>query len=167
MQETVASRPQGRKGQYLSFRLGSDDYAVDILRVQEIRGWEKVRALPDSQDYVKGVLDLRGTIVPIIDLRVRFGNASPEYSATTVVIVMSVQTADGSTQLVGAVVDAVSDVLDIDSAQLKPPPQIGGAVGRRYLNGMVSLPRGMVILLNLDKLFDPTELGTLQDLADE
>lgn len=167
MQETVASRPQGGKGQYLSFRLGSDDYAVDILRVQEIRGWEKVRALPDSQDYVKGVLDLRGTIVPIIDLRVRFGNASPEYSATTVVIVMSVQTADGSTQLVGAVVDAVSDVLDIDSAQLKPPPQIGGAVGRRYLNGMVSLPRGMVILLNLDKLFDPTELGTLQDLADE
>jgi len=167
MQETVASRPQGRKGQYLSFRLGSDDYAVDILRVQEIRGWEKVRALPDSQDYVKGVLDLRGTIVPIIDLRVRFGNASPEYSATTVVIVMSVQTADGSTQLVGAVVDAVSDVLDIDSAQLKPPPQIGGTVGRRYLNVLVSLPRGMLILLNLDKLFDPTELGTLQDLADE
>ena len=167
MQETVAARPQARKGQYLSFRLGSDDYAVDILRVQEIRGWEKVRALPDSEDYVKGVLDLRGTIVPIIDLRVRFGNASPEYSATTVVIVMSVQTADGGTQLVGAVVDAVSDVLDIDGTQLKPPPQIGGTVGRRYLNGMVSLPRGMVILLNLDKLFDPAELGGLQDLVGE
>ncbi|WP_078121893.1 chemotaxis protein CheW [Thiosocius teredinicola] len=165
MQEQATVGTQRHKGQYLSFSLGADDYAADILRVQEIRGWEKVRTLPDSPDYVKGVLDLRGTIVPIIDLRVRFGNKQPEYSSTTVVIVLSIKVPDGRTHLVGAVVDAVSDVLDIDSSDLKPPPEIGGAVSKRYLDGMVSLPRGMVILLNLDKLFDPGELNSLYEKA--
>lgn len=165
MQENANSRPRPRSGQYLSFRLGSDDYAVDILRVQEIRGWEKVRTLPDAESYVKGVLDLRGTIVPIIDLRVRFGESAPAYSATTVVIVMSVETGADDQQLVGAVVDGVSDVLDIDCDDLKKPPQIGGKISARYLDGMVSLPRGMVVLLNLDKLFDPAELDGLRELA--
>ena len=154
-------------GQYLSFHLGEEDYAVDILRVQEIRGWESVRTLPDSQDYVKGVLDLRGKIVPIIDLRIRFGDKDPAYTATTVVIVMSVETESGETHQVGAVVDGVSDVLDIAETDLKPPPQIGGMVSRRYLDGMVSLPRGMVILLNLDRLFDERELDSLQGLAEQ
>jgi purine-binding chemotaxis protein CheW len=165
MQEHVSKHAMGEKGQYLSFRLGAEDYAVDILRVQEIRGWEKVRSLPDSEDYVKGVLDLRGTIVPIIDLRVRFGESDPAYSATTVVIVMAVDLGESQQQLVGAVVDGVSDVLDIDRSDMKPPPNIGGTVSRRYLEGMVSLPRGMVILLDLDKLFDPNELAGLRDLA--
>ena len=164
MQDANPSSNDGA-GQYLSFRLGGDDYAVDILRVQEIRGWENVRALPESRDYVKGVLDLRGTIVPIIDLRVRFGQPEPDYVQTTVVIVMSVKTASGETHLVGGVVDGVSDVLDIDGADLKPPPTIGGAINRRYLSGMVSLPRGMVILLDLDKLFDPSELDELQHVV--
>lgn len=165
MQQPVSPNAAGHKGQFLSFRLGSDDYAVDILRVQEIRGWETVRALPDSADYVKGVLDLRGIIVPIIDLRMRFGHDDPEYSATTVVIVLSVKGEDGGPQLVGAVVDAVSDVLDIGAAELKPPPRIGGGISRRYLEGMVSLPRGMVVLLDLDRLFDHAELHGLRDLA--
>jgi purine-binding chemotaxis protein CheW len=154
-------------GQYLSFRLGQEDYAVDILRVQEIRGWEAVRTLPDSRDFVKGVLDLRGCIVPIIDLRIRFGEKSPVYQATTVVIVLSVRTpADGMHQ-VGAVVDGVSDVLDIADGELKPPPRIGGMVSRRYVDGMVSLPGGMVILLDLDRLFDEHELDRLQELTEE
>ena len=165
MQEHVSTHATGDKGQYLSFHLGAEDYAVDILRVQEIRGWEKVRSLPDSEDYVKGVLDLRGTIVPIIDLRIRFGERDPEYKATTVVIVMAIDLGESRQHLVGAVVDGVSDVLDIDRNDLKPPPNIGGAVSRRYLEGMVSLPRGMVILLDLDRLFDPSELASLRDLA--
>jgi purine-binding chemotaxis protein CheW len=165
MYEQASTRPQGEKGQYLTFRLGADDYAVDILRVQEIRGWEKVRSLPDSEAHVKGVLDLRGTIVPIVDLRIRFGETEPEYSATTVVIVMAIDLGESQQHLVGAVVDGVSDVLDIDRTELKPPPNIGGTVSRRYLEGMVSLPRGMVILLDLDRLFNPDELSTLRDLA--
>ena len=153
-----------QRGQYLSFRVGTDDYAVDILRVQEIRGWERVRALPDSRDFVKGVLDMRGIIVPIIDLRVRFGNPDPAYSGTTVVIVVSVDREDGGRQLIGAVVDSVSDVLDVDASNLRPPPELGGAVNRQYLDGMVSLERGMVVLLNLNRLFGPVDLAGLDDV---
>jgi purine-binding chemotaxis protein CheW len=167
MQQQPTSRTSGQTGQYLSFRLGADDYAVDILRVQEIRGWETVRSLPDSEPYVKGVLDLRGNIVPIVDLRVRFGATEPEYSTTTVVIVMAVDFGEQRRHLVGAVVDGVSDVLDIDRNDLKPPPDIGGTVSRRYLEGMVTLPRGMVILLDLDKLFSPAEMNTLSSLASD
>ena len=113
-------------GQYLSFRVGTDDFAVDILRVQETRGWEKVRVLPDSRDFLKGVLDLRGIIAPIVDLRIRFGNPQPAYSGKTVVIVVSVGQDAGGRQLVGAVVDSVSDVLEVDSGDLRPPPKLGG-----------------------------------------
>lgn len=166
MREETSAVGAGSSGQYLSFHLGEEDYAVDILRVQEIRGWETVRTLPDSRDYVKGVLDLRGSIVPIIDLRIRFGDSSPTYTATTVVIVVAVHAANGEAHQVGAVVDGVSDVLDIGNDDLKPPPQIGGTVSRRYLNGMASLPGGVVILLDLDKLFDADELDGLQEVAE-
>jgi purine-binding chemotaxis protein CheW len=162
--QTAGTAPRG--GQYLSFRLGQDDYAVDILRVQEIRGWENVRSLPDAQGYVKGVLDLRGTIVPIIDLRIRFATGEPEYAPTTVVIVLSMVGSDGRSHLVGAVVDGVSDVLNVDAGDLKAPPEFGGAVSRRYLDGMVSLERGMVILLDIDRLFDARELDQLTDGPD-
>jgi purine-binding chemotaxis protein CheW len=153
----------GQSGQYLSFRVGSDDYAVDILRVQEIRGWEKVRALPDSREYVKGVLDMRGTIVPIIDLRIRFGEEDPTYLPTTVVIVVSVEKQEAGRQLVGAVVDSVSDVLDVSSSELKPAPELGGGDNRRYLDGMVSLERGVVVFLNLDRLFGGMDLDAVAE----
>jgi purine-binding chemotaxis protein CheW len=153
--------PVSHSGQYLSFRVASDDYAVDILRVQEIRGWENVRALPDSHDYVKGVLDMRGTIVPIIDLRIRFGQPDPDYSATTVVIVVAVEKAGAERQLVGAVVDSVSDVLDVSGTDLKPAPELGRGANRNYLDGMVSLERGVVVFLNLDRLFGGMDLGSL------
>lgn len=165
MHQTASTDAHTGAGQFLSFTLGADDYALDILRVQEIRGWENVRALPDSPDYVKGVLDLRGTIVPIFDLRVRFGDPSPAYSATTVVIVVSVQLGDGRQNLVGAVVDGVSDVLDITSAERRAPPILGARTSQCYLAGMVTLPRGMVILLDIDKLFDQHELSEICDRA--
>ncbi|MDJ0738227.1 MAG: chemotaxis protein CheW [Gammaproteobacteria bacterium] len=163
MQETTSIETVERDGQYLSFRIGSDDYAVDILRVQEIRGWEAVRALPDSRDYVKGVLDMRGTIVPIVDLRVRFGIADADYSKTTVVIVVAVERSEGRRQLVGAVVDSVSDVLDVDAANRKATPDIGLTVNRQYIDGMVTLERGMVVLLDLDALFGQLDLDAIVD----
>ena len=144
--------------QFLSFYLGGEVYGVDILRVREIRGWETARSLPDAPAYVKGVLDLRGTIVPVIDLRVRFGLPDPEYSATTVVIVMSVRDAQGGVRVIGAVVDAVSDVMDIAGPDIKPAPRLGGCIGSSYLNGMVTVADGMVILLDIDQLFDMREL---------
>lgn len=163
MHENRSAANISNKGQYLSFRIGDDDYAVDILRVQEIRGWEKAREIPDSRDYVKGVLDMRGTIVPIIDLRIRFGQPAPAYSTTTVVIVVAVEKEDGGRQLVGAVVDSVSDVLDVDTSNMKPPPRMGRGGAQKYLRGMVSLERGMVVLLDLDRLFGSIELDYASD----
>lgn len=150
-------------GQFLSFTLGSEDYGVDILRVQEIRGWQSVRSLPEAAEYVKGILDLRGVIVPIVDLRIRFGVEDVVYSETTVVIVMGIKSKD-SAYLVGAVVDAVSDVLDVSGEEIKPAPSIGSAIGKKYLRGMVSLDRGMVILLDIDKLFSAQEQIELEQI---
>lgn len=152
-------------GQFLSFRLGKETYGVDILRVQEIRGWEQVRPLPDMPAHVKGVLDLRGTIVPIIDLRVRFGEQEPEYLPTTVVIIVAVRRPEGGQHLVGVVVDGVSDVLNAKDAEVKPPPRLQGGEGRRYVSGMISLPEGMVVLVDIDHMLDERELAELEGLA--
>lgn len=146
-------------GQYLSFYLGGEAFGVDILRVQEIRGWEQVRPLPDSPEYVKGVLDLRGTIVPIVDLRMRFGVSEPVYEPTTVVIIVSVAMPGGDDQLVGMAVDGVSDVLDTSQVEVKPPPTSVAGIGRRYLIGMLSTDDGVVILVDADTILSDQELA--------
>jgi purine-binding chemotaxis protein CheW len=138
---------------------------VDILRVQEIRGWEELRPLPDTPDYVKGVLDLRGIIVPIIDLRIRLNMVDVEYHPTTVIIVLSVEKEGSEDQLVGAVVDAVSDVLDVAEKDIKKAPVIGSKISDRYMRGMVSQGGRMVVLLDVDLLFKANELGLLENLG--
>jgi purine-binding chemotaxis protein CheW len=148
--------------QYLSFSLGEEDYGVDILRVQEIKGWEGVRPLPDTPEYVKGVLDVRGAIVPIIDLRLRFDLESAEYTSTTVFIVVTVQS-NGKSFMRGIVVDKVSDVLDVDVDGVKPAPKLERAVSNQYISGVVTLGERMVVLLNLDRLFGSDELEKLED----
>ena len=159
--QQASNSPALREGQYLTFFLGGEAFGVDILRVQEIRGWEPVRPIPDAPAQVKGVLDLRGTIVPIIDLRMRFGNAEPEYEPTTVVIIVSVQAGDGDPQLVGMVVDGVSDVLDTANHAIKPPPLSVGGIGRSYLVGMVSLDEGMVVLVDVDGILGDQGIGDI------
>lgn len=159
------TQDENMNGQYLSFTLGGEDYGVDILRVQEIRGWEELRPLPDTPDYVKGVLDLRGTIVPIIDLRIRMNMTNVEYHPTTVIIVLSVMSEGGHSQQVGAVVDAVSDVLDVKADEIKKAPSIASKINDRYLRGMVSRDERMVVLLDVDLLFKANELGVLEGLG--
>jgi purine-binding chemotaxis protein CheW len=151
-------------GQYLSFTLGEEVYGVDVLKVQEIRGWEEVRPLPDTPDYVKGVLDLRGAIVPIIDMRLRFNLTDVEYTATTVTIILNVDTHE-KTHMIGVVVDGVSDVLDIQEQDVKDAPSLGGNIDTRYILGMVSKDDHVVLLLDGDNLLDPDELMSL-DIED-
>jgi len=150
-------------GQYLSFTLGGEEYGVDILRVQEIKGWEPVRQLPDTPDYLKGVLDLRGEIVPIVDLRSRFKLARADYSPTTVTIVLALRVEQGQ-QVIGIVVDGVSDVLDVQEVEVRPAPELGVQVNNRYIVGMVNRGERMVVLLDADRLFHPDEL-VLADLV--
>lgn len=151
--------------QYLTFLLGDDIYGVDILRVQEVRGWTKVREIPNTPAYVKGVLDLRGTIVPIIDLRMRLSIEEAEYTPITVVIVLAIEVGDEK-YVIGVVVDTVSDVLDVDKANIKKAPNFGAQIETRFIDGMVMAEAGMVVLMNIDKMLNPEELSALQDMAE-
>ncbi len=152
---------EGFDTQYLSFTLGDEDYGVDILRVREIKGWERVRPLPDMPESIKGVLDLRGIIVPIIDLRTRFNIEDVEYTPTTVTIVLTVKV-DDKEQVMGVVVDSVSDVLDISAQDMKSAPNLGTRVNTRFIKGMVTLGERIVVLLDVDKLMNPEELGLIE-----
>jgi purine-binding chemotaxis protein CheW len=150
--------------QFLSFTLGVEDYGVNILRVQEIRGWEEVREIPNTPDYIKGVLNLRSSVIPIIDLRIRFGLETVEYLTTTVIIVLSVKKED-STHVMGIVVDAVSDVLNIDPDDVKDAPNFGAKINTKYMKGMVMVDDRMVILLDADKLLDQDELSAIENMS--
>lgn len=142
--------------QFLTFELAGESYGVEILKVQEIRGWEPVREIPNTPGYIKGALNLRGSIVPIVDLRERFNMEETEYSPVTVVIVLCVDTKVGA-NVVGVVADAVSDVLDIDNAEIKSSLKLGSKIDTRYMRGMYVGKKQMVMLLDVDKLLDSEE----------
>ncbi|GAB4259841.1 MAG: chemotaxis protein CheW [Methylomicrobium sp.] len=156
-----ASTPGGE--QFLTFELAGEMYGVEILKVQEIRGWEPIRKIPKTPSYIKGALNLRGSIVPILDLRERFDMASVEYTPVTVVIVLNVDTSTGP-MVMGVVADAVSDVLDIRREEIKKAPALGSKIDTRYMRGMYVGKKGMIMLLNADKLLDPDELEQIGDL---
>lgn len=137
--------------QVLTFTLGKETYGVEILRVQEIRGWSTVTRVPQAPPHVLGVLNLRGSIVPIVDLRMRFRLEQAEYTAITVIIVLSVETSGGRCDL-GVVVDGVSDVIDIKAADLKPTPELGSEASSDFIQGLLTVGESMVMLLDIDRL---------------
>ncbi|MDH5392534.1 MAG: chemotaxis protein CheW [Gammaproteobacteria bacterium] len=163
--EKVSSETVARHLQYLTFLLGEDIYGVDILRVQEVRGWTKVRKIPNTPEYVKGVLDLRGTIVPILDLRMRLSLDKVEYSPITVVIVLAIEVGENK-YTIGVVVDTVSDVLDVVKSEIKQSPDFGSKVETKFVEGMVMTESGMVVLMDIDKMLNPEELSALKHIAD-
>jgi len=137
--------------QVLTFFLGAEHFGVDILRVQEIRGWTPVTRIPQVPPHVLGVLNLRGAVVPIIDLRLRFQLAQADFTPLTVIIVLSVRTRSGQREF-GLVVDGVSDVLDIDRSQLKETPSLGDRAASEFIQGLAIAGERMLILLNVDEL---------------
>jgi len=138
--------------QFLTFMLNGEEYGVDILRVQEIKGWENATEIPNTPPYVLGVINLRGAIMPVIDMRLRFGFPSVEYTAATVVIVLRVRNENGQERTMGFVVDAVSDVYNIPVGNLQPPPDFGGTIRTDYVRGLAMVDEKMVILLDVDYL---------------
>jgi len=142
--------------QYLTFLLAGEEYGVDILRVQEIKGWDNVTPIPNTPSYVKGVINLRGTIIPIIDLRQRFGIPGISYGPMTVVIVLKVVGGERE-RTMGIVVDGVSDVYNVASADMNPPPDFG-AVDVGYVNGLATVGDKMVIVLNIDALLNNLDI---------
>lgn len=140
-------------GQYLTFMLASEEYGLEILRVQEIKGWDRATPIPNTPEHVLGVLNLRGAIVPIIDLRMRFGLEQVPYGPTTVVIVVRTHTEDQE-RTVGLVVDAVADVYRLEQSEIQPAPELGDDTSSQYISGLATVSGKMVVLLNIDALID-------------
>ncbi len=158
----LAQAREPSTAQYLTFQLADEFYGLEILKVREIRGWEPVREIPNTPDFIKGALNLRGAIVPIVDLRERFGMKKVDYSPVTVVIVLSlVDQADDL--VIGIVADAVSDVLDINKDEIRSAPNLGSKIDTRYMQGMYVNGSRMIMLLNVNKLLNPEEFANLTD----
>jgi purine-binding chemotaxis protein CheW len=148
--------------QYLTFMLADEEYGVDILRVQEIRGWDSATPVPNMPGYILGVVNLRGTVVPVIDLRQYFNLESIPFDKTTVVIVVKVTDQDEKTErTMGIVVDAVSEVHNISSDELKPAPEFGGALNTDAIKGLATIDDNMLIMLDINELMNN---GVLQKL---
>ena len=146
------SQPDG--GQFLTLRLGTEDYAIDILRVQEIRSYEAPTRMVNAPAFVKGVVNLRGVIVPRVDLRLKLNVGTADYNEFTVVIILNVR---GT--VVGAVVDAVSDVVTLTPESIKPAPQFETAIDARFITGLADLSSRMLIVMNIEALMSNVELG--------
>lgn len=157
---------QADDDQFLTFIMAGEEYGVDILCVQEIRGWENATPLPNAPPHIKGVINLRGTIVPIVDLRQCFGLDSIEYTPVTVVIVLKVESSSGS-RIMGIVVDAVSDVYTLSETEMKMPPDLGDAVQTDYIRGLVNVDGKMVILLNINRLLDIDGMPNLKEVTQQ
>lgn len=151
--QSQTAETEADTNQYLTFMLAGEEYGVDILRVQEIKGWDSVTRIPNTPDFVKGVINLRGTIVPIVDLRERFDLDPKAYGPTTVVIVLKVIAEEGE-RIMGIVVDAVSDVYNVSDESIRPTPEIGGVIDTGFVRGLASVDEKMVIFLEIDQLIN-------------
>ena len=145
----------------LVFILGTEEFGVDILKVQEIRGYEKVTPIPAAPAFLKGIVNLRGVIVPVIDLRVKFSMPEPRYDSTTVMVVLRV-----GGRIIGIVVDAVSDVVRLSAGEIKAAPRLGSVVDSTYLEGLAVQSERMILLLDIEKFLSSGELNLLDRVAE-
>lgn len=148
----------GGAQEFLTFKLGAEEYGIEILKVQEIRGYDSVTTIANAPEFIKGVINLRGVIVPIVDLRLKFGVGEAEYDQFTVVIVLNVRD-----RVVGAVVDSVSDVLTLQSEQIKPAPEFASSFDTRHLLGFGSVDERMLILMDIERLMLSADMGLVDD----
>jgi purine-binding chemotaxis protein CheW len=139
--------------EFLTFTLGSEEYAIDILKVQEIRGYEPPTMIANAPPFIKGVINLRGIIVPIIDLRIKFNLGRVEYTPFTVVIILNV-----AGRIVGIVVDSVSDVVSLDASQIRPAPDFSGSFDTKYIVGLASMDGRMMIVSDIERLMTSADM---------
>ncbi|MCP5244445.1 MAG: chemotaxis protein CheW [Burkholderiales bacterium] len=154
--DSVVASANPALNEFLTFRLGNEEYGIDILKVQEIRGYDAITQIANSPEFIKGVVNLRGIIVPIIDMRIKFRLGTAEYDQFTVVIILNV-----SGRIIGIVVDGVSDVINLDSEQMRATPEFGTAIDTEYIKGLGTVDDRMLILLDIEKLMGSREMGLL------
>lgn len=143
--------------EFLIFRLGKEEYGIEILKVQEIRGYDTITHIANAPEFIKGVINLRGVIVPIIDMRIKFNLGTAHYDQFTVVIILNL-----SGRIIGVVVDGVSDVIHLNMEQLRPAPEFGGVIDTEYIIGLGTLKERMLILVDIEKLMSSSEMGLLE-----
>jgi len=154
MQAPQGSAAVAAADEYLAFRLGAEEYAIDILKVQEIRGYDQVTRIANTPEFIKGVTNLRGTIVPIVDLRIKFALGKIEYNEFTVTIILNV-----ANRVVGIVVDSVSDVISLLPDQIRPAPEFGGVLETSYIRGLAQLDGRMIIVTDIERLITSNEMA--------
>ncbi|HRK79193.1 MAG: chemotaxis protein CheW [Hydrogenophilales bacterium 17-64-11] len=164
MSYTTQTQAQAGAGEiagkeFLAFTLGQEEYGIDILRVQEIRGYEPVTRIANAPDFIKGVVNLRGIIVPVVDMRIKFSLGTPTYDQFTVVIILNI-----GGRVMGMVVDSVSDVTTLSPNQVRPAPEMG-TFDSDYLIGLGTLNERMLILVDIDKLMSSSEMGLMEKIA--
>lgn len=148
-------------GEFLTFRLGDEEYGIEILKVQEIRGYDAVTTIANAPEFIKGVINLRGVIVPIVDLRIKFALGKAEYDQFTVVIVLNL-----GSRVVGIVVDSVSDVMTLESSQIKAAPEFASSFDTRYLMGIGSVDDRMLILVDIERLMLSADMALVDEAVD-
>lgn len=155
------SKQQGVEvSEYLSFRLGNEEYGIDILKVQEIRGYDAVTAIPNTPSFMKGVINLRGIIVPILDLRIKLNMPNVQYDQFTVVIILNIRG-----RVAGVVVDSVSDVIALAKADVKSAPQLGSTIRTEYILGLATIDERMLIIVDIEKLTTNEEIAMVAEVA--
>jgi len=162
------SEPSGEEvvsqstNEFLTFRLGGEEYGMDILKVQEIRGYDSVTKIANAPDFIKGVVNLRGIIVPIIDMRIKFELENAEYDQFTVVIILNV-----ANRVLGIVVDGVSDVISLNQEQMRPTPEFGSVIDIEYIMGLGTVEDRMLILVDIEKLMGNTNMGLIDQVVNQ
>jgi purine-binding chemotaxis protein CheW len=152
----AAAADAGSEREYLTFRLGNEEYGIDILKVQEIRGYDAVTAIANAPAFIKGVINLRGIIVPIVDLRIKFGVGSAHYDQFTVVIILNI-----GKRVVGVVVDSVSDVLTLSGQQVKAAPEFATTLNTEYITGLGTVDERMLILVDIERLMSSADMALM------
>mgnify|MGYP002784754767 CR=1 FL=1 len=159
-QQNAASEEDQIASEYLTFRLGEEEYAIDILKVQEIRGYEPPTSIAYAPPFIKGVINLRGIIVPIVDLRIKFGLGTVEYTPFTVVIILNV-----AHRVIGIVVDSVSDVTSLTGAQIRQAPDFAASFDTKYIIGLASIDERMLIVTDIERLMSSRDMELIDDAA--
>ena len=157
MQANEGKPADGSSRELLTFTLGSEEYGIDILKVQEIRGYDAVTNIANSPEFIKGVINLRGIIVPIVDMRIKFHLGKVEYNQFTVVIILNI-----ANRVVGIVVDGVSDVITLAAEQLKPAPEFSGTMDTQYITGLGTVDDRMIIVMDIEKLMTSRDMELVE-----
>ena len=153
-------------GQYLTFKLEEEVFALDIGKVREVLDFTKITKVPRTPDFMLGVINLRGSVMPVVDMRLKFGLSKTEFTVNTCIIIVEVEL-DGEITMLGALVDSVQEVMELDPDQIEPPPRIGTRLNTKFIKGMGKQGEGFLIIIEIDKVFSVDELAMAQEIGGE